>query len=89
MTEPASNYVSLDLAAKMRKQAIRVWMAGFVVVTVWALLILVAPLAKANGFVGVSSPLYHFFSYMGFTHLGSIYTSSVFFRYIFTNSGSG
>ena len=39
-------------------------MAGFVVVTVWALLILVAPLAKANGFVGVSSPLYHFFSYI-------------------------
>ncbi|MBP7415107.1 MAG: DUF2085 domain-containing protein [Pyrinomonadaceae bacterium] len=64
MTEPASNYVSLDLAAKMRKQAIRVWMAGFVVVTGWVLLTVAAPLAKANGFVAVSSPLYSFFSYI-------------------------
>ncbi|MBK7394096.1 MAG: DUF2085 domain-containing protein [Chloracidobacterium sp.] len=64
MTEPASNYVSLDLAAKMRKQAIRVWMAGLVVVGTWVLLTVVAPLAKANGFVGVSSPLYTFFGYI-------------------------
>jgi uncharacterized membrane protein len=64
MTEPASNYVSLDLAAKMRKQAIRVWMAGFVVVTVWVLLTLAAPLAKAIGFVAISAPLYNFFGYI-------------------------
>ena len=64
MTEPASNYVSLDLAAKMRKQAIRVWMAGFVVVTVWVLLTVAAPLAKANGFIAISSPLYYFFGYI-------------------------
>ena len=64
MTEPASNYVSLDLAAKMRKQAIRVWIAGFVVVAVWVLLTVVAPLSKANGLVAVSSPLYTFFGYI-------------------------
>lgn len=39
-------------------------MAGFVVVTIWALLTVVAPLAKANGFGGVSSPLYTFFGYI-------------------------
>ncbi len=39
-------------------------MAGFVVVTGWVLLTVAAPLAKANGFVAVSSPLYSFFSYI-------------------------
>lgn len=39
-------------------------MAGFVVVTVWVLLTVVAPIAKANGFIGFSSPLYNFFSYI-------------------------
>ena len=39
-------------------------MAGFVVVTVWVLLTLAAPLAKAIGFVAISAPLYHFFSYI-------------------------
>lgn len=39
-------------------------MAGFVVVAVWVLLTLIAPLAKANGFVAVSLPLYNFFGYI-------------------------
>lgn len=64
MTEPASNYVSLDLAAQARKQAIRVWMAGLFVVLVWVLAIIAAPLAKVNGFIALSSPLYHFFSFI-------------------------
>ena len=64
MTEPAGNYLSVDLAVKMRKQAIRVWMIGLAVVFVWVLAIVVAPMAKANGFTGLSSPLYHFFSYI-------------------------
>lgn len=48
----------------MRKQAIRVWVIGFAVVLLWVLMILAAPLARANGFAGFSSPLYHFFSYI-------------------------
>lgn len=39
-------------------------MAGFVVVGVWVLLTVAAPLAKANGLVSISSPLYTFFGYI-------------------------
>lgn len=39
-------------------------MIGLAVVFVWVSLILAAPLAKANGGVAISSPLYHFFSFI-------------------------
>ncbi len=39
-------------------------MAGFVVVGAWVLLTVSAPLAKANGFIAFSSPLYNFFGYI-------------------------
>ena len=64
MVEPAETYIPQDLAAKMRKQAVRVWIVGLAVVWVWVLLIVAAPVAKANGFTSFSSPLYHFFSYI-------------------------
>ena len=64
MTEPAGNYVSLDFARMMRKQAIRVWMIGLAVVFVWVFAIVVAPMAKANGLIAFSSPLYHFFGFI-------------------------
>jgi len=48
----------------MRKQAMRVWVIGLAVVFVWVSLILVAPIAKANGFAAISSPLYQFFSFI-------------------------
>ena len=64
MTESADAYVSLDLAPKMRKQAIRVWIVGLVIVFLWAAAIVTAPIAKANGLVAISSPLYHFFSFI-------------------------
>ena len=64
MTEPADNYVPQNIAGLLRKQAVRVWIVGLSVVLVWALLIFGAPIAKANGFETVSSPLYHFFSFI-------------------------
>lgn len=64
VTEPAENYVPQNIVLMMRKQAIRVWMIGLAVVLVWFSLILIAPVAKANGLVVVSSPLYHFFSFI-------------------------
>lgn len=64
MAEPAENYIPTDLAAKMRKQAVRVWIVGLVMVLVWVLLIVAAPVAKANGLASFSSPLYSFFSYI-------------------------
>lgn len=48
----------------MKRQAWKVWVIGLAVVFVWVALILVAPIAKANGLVAVSTPLYHFFSYI-------------------------
>lgn len=48
----------------MRKQAIHVWIVGLAVVLVWVSLIIVPPIAKANGFVRLSSPLYNFFSFI-------------------------
>ena len=64
MPEPASNYIPLDTAKLMRRQAIRVWTIGFVVVLLWVLLIVGLPVAKANGLTTISSPLYHFFSFI-------------------------
>ena len=64
MPEPASNYVSFDTARSMRKQAIRVWTIGLVVVFAWVLLIVCLPVVKANGLIAISSPLYHFFSFI-------------------------
>jgi len=64
MGEPAENYIPQSVAAKMRGQAVRVWIAGLAVVLVWVLLIVAAPVAKANGFLSFSTPLYHFFSYI-------------------------
>ncbi len=64
MPESELNYVSLDTAKLMRKQAVRVWTDGLVLVLVWVLLIVGLPVAKANGFVAISSPLYYFFSFI-------------------------
>lgn len=57
-------YIPIDLAARFRRQAWRAWGVGLAVVLVWSLLIVAAPLAKANGGVAVSSPLYIFFSFI-------------------------
>lgn len=64
MPEPAPNYISLDTAKLMRKQAVRVWMNGLQIVFFSVLLIVVLPIAKANGFIAISSPLYYFFSFI-------------------------
>lgn len=64
MTEPAENYIPQSIVALIRKQAVRVWMVGLAVVSLWALAILLAPVAKGNGLASVSSPLYSFFSFI-------------------------
>lgn len=61
MTQPADNYVPI---AKMRSQAYRSWAIALAVVSVWLLLIVLPAVFAANGNTGVSSPLYHFFSFL-------------------------
>jgi uncharacterized membrane protein len=57
-------YIPIDLQPVFRSQAIKVWLIGCAVTLFWVLLILVPPIAKANGLSQVSSPLYSFFSYL-------------------------
>jgi len=55
-------YAPISLQPVLRSQAIRVWAIGCAVVITWLLLILVPPIAKANGYTNFSTPLYSFFS---------------------------
>ena len=64
MPEAIENYNSQPLIAAMRRQAWKVWIIAFLVVLAWVFAIVLAPVAKANGVVGLSSPIYHFFSYI-------------------------
>lgn len=57
-------YISQDLRPSLRRQAWRVWAVGLAVVTGWVLLIVAAPVSKANGFLGFSLALYGFFSFI-------------------------
>lgn len=63
MTE-ADSYNSLDMRSRLRRQAWKAWSIGLAIVFIWVGLILLAPIAKLNGLTAVSSPLYHFFSFI-------------------------
>jgi uncharacterized membrane protein len=52
------------MLAVMKRRAWRAWTAGLAFVIFWVLLILTPPIAKANGFSSLSTPLYHFFGYL-------------------------
>ena len=64
MSEAVENYTPQPLIAAMKRQAWKVWSIGLFVVFLWVFAIILAPIAKANGLVAVSSPLYHFFSFI-------------------------
>jgi uncharacterized membrane protein len=64
MNEAVQSYVPLAIADRLKKQAMRVWFCTLGVSIFWVLLIIAAPLAKANGIQSLSSPLYTFFGYI-------------------------
>ena len=64
MTEPAENYISLDINDRFRAQAYRVWTVALAVVVVWLLLIVLPPIFAANGLKSASAPLYHFYGFI-------------------------
>lgn len=64
MSQTIQNYNSQTILAEMRRQARKVWMIFLGVVGVWIFLILLAPLAQALGWSGVSTPIYNFFGYV-------------------------
>jgi uncharacterized membrane protein len=57
-------YIPLNVQPLLKAQAVRVWLVGCAITFFWVLLILTPPIAKANGYIGISSPLYSFFSLM-------------------------
>lgn len=63
MTEPADNYVSVDLTRRFRTQATKVWLMTGALILVWVAAIVLAPVARENA-LGIASPLYSFFSYI-------------------------
>jgi len=64
MTETAESYVPVDLNMRFRRQAVRVWALAVGAVFVWSTLIVLPPILAANGQSGISSPIYHFFSFI-------------------------
>src|SRR5215213_3463394 len=61
MNQPVENYIPQDFTRKFRQQAWKVWAISLVVVLVWVFAILLAPVAKANGFESLATPIYKFF----------------------------
>lgn len=64
MTEPAANYISLDLQKRFRTQAVRVWIITAAIVLIWLGTIIAAPILSSSNLSIISSPIYTFFSYI-------------------------
>lgn len=64
MNAGIDGYNSKTVIAAMRRQAWKAWAVGLVVVFVWVFAILLAPITKANDLSSISSPIYHFFSFI-------------------------
>ena len=64
MGEPAENYIPQAIAVRLRRNAFWVWGAFTLLVLGWVLLIMLPPVALANGYQGLSTSLYRFFSFI-------------------------
>lgn len=64
MTAAVDNYIPLEIASRFKKLAWRAWVIGFAIASLWLTLIIAAPIAKANGLVSISSPIYGLFSFL-------------------------
>ena len=64
MTEPAGNYIPIDLQKRFTAQARFVWVVTSLVIVVWIGLIISSPLFSSAGLAHVASPIYNFFSYV-------------------------
>jgi uncharacterized membrane protein len=57
------NYLSINLASQARRSTVLMWVAAIAIVAVWLLLIIAAPVARANGLESLAGPLYNFFRF--------------------------
>ncbi|HSK72522.1 MAG TPA: DUF2085 domain-containing protein [Pyrinomonadaceae bacterium] len=60
----AENYIPQITSQVLKKRAWKIWSVAFFIVFLWVFLILLAPIAEANGLTSVSNPVYSFFSYI-------------------------
>jgi len=64
VTEAAENYVPVSAGEIFHKQARKVWIISSAVVALWVLAIVIPPVLAAGGYTFISSPIYHFFSFI-------------------------
>lgn len=64
MPAQQDDYRSQAVLSGFRRQAWRAWAVGVAIVFIWNAAILLAPLLKAGGLEGASSPIYHFFGFV-------------------------
>ena len=64
MISAVENYIPVEAHVRLKRQAVKVWIAGSAVVLLWIGLIVGAPVLAANSATGVSVPIYKFFSYI-------------------------
>ena len=64
MAQAVQEFPPIEINARLRRQAYRVWIVTSLVVLGWVLLIIGAPIAKAGGLTSFSHPLYTFFGYI-------------------------
>lgn len=64
MSQTADTYVSQQMMHLQRRQGLRVWGVGTLVVLFWTLLIVAAPAAKSAGASSVADPLYGLFNFI-------------------------
>ncbi len=64
MREPAENYTRQIVLEGLKRKAFGVWAFVSLFVAAWVFVIVFAPIAKANGWIELSNPIYTFYSYI-------------------------
>ena len=64
MPETIENYKPQKIIEGLKTQAFNVWGIILSLVAIWVFVIVLTPIAEANGFTTFSQPLYNFYSYI-------------------------
>ncbi len=64
MPETIENYTPQDIIEGLKTQAFKVWGVVLFFVAAWVFVILLAPIAAANGMTSISDPIYNFYGYI-------------------------
>ncbi|MDQ3634303.1 MAG: DUF2085 domain-containing protein [Acidobacteriota bacterium] len=64
MPETIENYIPQNALKGLKKQTFKIWSVVLFLVAVWIFIILLAPIAAANGLNNISNPIYNFFSHI-------------------------